>query len=122
MLSEYSLASTAPYESTEMLDRSNNSNNDIEVKPTAAIVAKKKSSFFPSFFSNRKNNKSQMDDVPRIINIQNGLQNQFFLGNQVSTAKYNPLSFLPKFLHVEFSKSANLFFLFISGIQVIEDQ
>lgn len=46
------------------------------------------------------------------------LQPTKFLGNQVSTAKYNPFSFLPKFLYVEFSKSANLFFLFISGIQV----
>ncbi|KAI9345739.1 hypothetical protein BD770DRAFT_370616 [Pilaira anomala] len=47
------------------------------------------------------------------------LQPTKFLGNQVSTAKYNPFSFLPKFLYVEFSKSANLFFLFISGIQQI---
>ncbi|KAI7866350.1 hypothetical protein BDF14DRAFT_1814290 [Spinellus fusiger] len=41
------------------------------------------------------------------------------VGNAVSTTKYHPLTFLIKFLYEEFSKSANLFFLFISGIQQI---
>ncbi|KAI7896245.1 uncharacterized protein EV154DRAFT_558582 [Mucor mucedo] len=79
--------------------------------------AEKKKPHFLSNFLNR-DRKNQQNDVPRVIHIQH-LPNPKFLGNEISTAKYNPFSFLPKFLYVEFSKSANLFFLFISGIQQI---
>ncbi|CAM0137054.1 unnamed protein product [Umbelopsis sp. WA50703] len=44
---------------------------------------------------------------------------QNFLHNRIFTGKYTFVSFLPKFLYEEFSKYANLFFLFISGIQQI---
>ncbi|ORZ07642.1 hypothetical protein BCR42DRAFT_336388 [Absidia repens] len=65
--------------------------------------------------------RNRCDQTPRIIHVNNSVLNQQsqFLHNRVSTAKYNIVSFLPKFLYVEFSKSANLFFLFISGIQQI---
>jgi hypothetical protein len=65
-------------------------------------------------------NKSiDLANTPRVIYINHeDERKQKFITNQISTAKYNPISFLPKFLYVEFSKSANLFFLFISGIQV----
>ncbi|KAI8376471.1 uncharacterized protein BYT42DRAFT_498686 [Radiomyces spectabilis] len=61
------------------------------------------------------------DGTPRIVHINSPLLNeqQKFMGNSVSTAKYNPITFLPKFLYEEFSKTANLFFLFISGVQQI---
>ncbi|KAI8638204.1 hypothetical protein BD408DRAFT_423376 [Parasitella parasitica] len=61
------------------------------------------------------------DGLPRIIHINNKELNrqQKFMSNSVSTAKYNLFTFLPKFLYEEFSKSANVFFLFISGIQQI---
>ncbi|KAJ2550178.1 aminophospholipid translocase [Coemansia sp. RSA 1933] len=39
--------------------------------------------------------------------------------NRVSTAKYNLLTFLPKFLFEQFSKYANVFFLFTGCIQQI---
>ncbi|CAO3683743.1 unnamed protein product [Rhizopus stolonifer] len=57
----------------------------------------------------------------RIIYVNNPDLNdqQKFLHNRVFTAKYTALTFLPKFLYEEFSKYANLFFLFISGIQQI---
>lgn len=42
-----------------------------------------------------------------------------FMGNRVSTGKYNLVTFLPKFLVNEFSRTGNLFFLFISIIQQI---
>jgi hypothetical protein len=42
-----------------------------------------------------------------------------FCNNHISTAKYNLLTFLPKFLFEQFSRYANLFFLFISIIQQI---
>ncbi|KAJ2163162.1 aminophospholipid translocase [Coemansia sp. RSA 552] len=41
--------------------------------------------------------------------------------NKVSTAKYNFVTFLPKFLFEQFSKYANLFFLFTGCIQQIKD-
>ncbi|KAI8081524.1 uncharacterized protein BX664DRAFT_268350 [Halteromyces radiatus] len=61
------------------------------------------------------------DSSPRHIYIhkKSPQQQPPFLHNSVSTAKYNILTFLPKFFSVEFSKSANLFFLFISGVQQI---
>lgn len=69
--------------------------------------------------------KSQVSGVPgeggeRIIHINNVELNdqQHFLHNRVFTAKYTVFTFLPKFLYEEFSKYANLFFLFISCIQV----
>jgi hypothetical protein len=72
---------------------------------------------FKNCFNRRKNNEAA---GPRLIYINSsGLnEQQKFLHNRVFTAKYSPLTFLPKFLYIEFSKYANLFFLFISGIQV----
>lgn len=46
-----------------------------------------------------------VNDSPR--NLQ-----QKYLHNRISTAKYNFVTFLPKFLYEQFSKYANLFFLF----------
>ncbi|KAI8331670.1 hypothetical protein BC941DRAFT_360157 [Chlamydoabsidia padenii] len=59
----------------------------------------------------------------RIIHINNTELNdqQRFLNNKVFTAKYTAITFLPKFLYEEFSKYANVFFLFVSGIQQIPD-
>ncbi|KAI8580635.1 hypothetical protein K450DRAFT_236545 [Umbelopsis ramanniana AG] len=73
---------------------------------------------FKKCFNRRKNNEAA---GPRLIYINSsGLnEQQKFLHNRVFTAKYSPLTFLPKFLYIEFSKYANLFFLFISGIQQI---
>ncbi|CAO3628413.1 unnamed protein product [Mucor hiemalis] len=73
-----------------------------------------------SFFSIFRRNKKGIEG-PRTIHINsNDLNNQqHFMSNSVSTAKYNVITFLPKFLFEEFSKSANVFFLFISGIQQI---
>jgi hypothetical protein len=71
-------------------------------------------------FYHRLTRHNHSDHAPRIILINDPAANESsqFLHNRVSTAKYNIITFLPKFLYVEFSKSANLFFLFISGIQV----
>lgn len=61
------------------------------------------------------------EGTPRRIYVNKPEMNeqQHFMTNAVSTAKYNLFTFLPKFLYEEFSKSANIFFLFISGIQVL---
>lgn len=58
---------------------------------------------------------------PRLIHLNNppaNAQNRY-LDNHVSTAKYNIATFLPKFLFEQFSKYANLFFLFTAVLQQI---
>ncbi|GFR91276.1 phospholipid-transporting ATPase [Elysia marginata] len=49
----------------------------------------------------------------------NAPQQTHFCSNQISTAKYNFLTFLPKFLFEQFRKYANIFFLFIAIMQQI---
>ncbi|KAL4971754.1 hypothetical protein BDW66DRAFT_17640 [Aspergillus desertorum] len=58
---------------------------------------------------------------PRIIQLNNPPANAVhkFVDNHVSTAKYNIVTFLPKFLYEQFSKYANLFFLFTAVLQQI---
>jgi phospholipid-transporting ATPase len=58
---------------------------------------------------------------PRIIHLNNPPANRAnkYIDNQISTAKYNVATFLPKFLFEQFSKFANLFFLFTAGLQQI---
>ncbi|KAK7530263.1 phospholipid P-type ATPase transporter [Phyllosticta citribraziliensis] len=60
---------------------------------------------------------------PRIIHLNNPPANAAnkYVDNHVSTAKYNLITFLPKFLYEQFSKYANLFFLFTAIIQQIPD-
>ncbi|KAF3906618.1 hypothetical protein ABW20_dc0109055 [Dactylellina cionopaga] len=58
---------------------------------------------------------------PRIIHVNNPPANALnkYVDNHVSTAKYNIATFLPKFLYEQFSKYANLFFLFTAIMQQI---
>ncbi|KAG7193218.1 aminophospholipid translocase [Scheffersomyces spartinae] len=58
---------------------------------------------------------------PRQIYIMNHSANASFgyYDNHISTTKYNFATFLPKFLFEQFSKYANLFFLFTSIIQQV---
>lgn len=58
---------------------------------------------------------------PRIIHLNNPPANSAnkYVDNHVSTAKYNIATFLPKFLLEQFSKFANIFFLFTAGLQQI---
>lgn len=42
-----------------------------------------------------------------------------FCSNRISTAKYNLISFLPKFLFEQFRRYSNIFFLFIALMQQI---
>ncbi|CBX97420.1 similar to phospholipid-transporting ATPase [Plenodomus lingam JN3] len=58
---------------------------------------------------------------PRIIHLNNppaNSQNRY-VDNHISTSKYNIITFLPKFLYEQFSKYANLFFLFTAILQQI---
>ncbi|ORY15180.1 hypothetical protein BCR34DRAFT_598653 [Clohesyomyces aquaticus] len=58
---------------------------------------------------------------PRIIHLNNPPANSAnkYMGNYISTAKYNVFTFLPKFLYEQFSKYANIFFLFTAILQQI---
>lgn len=58
---------------------------------------------------------------PRQIYVMNHSKNSSFgyFGNYISTTKYNVATFIPKFLFEQFSKYANLFFLFTSIIQQV---
>lgn len=55
----------------------------------------------------------------RVIALNNPDANNEYSTNYVSTSKYNAISFMPKFLLEQFSKYANLFFLFTACIQQI---
>ncbi|KAF8496459.1 calcium transporting ATPase [Russula emetica] len=57
----------------------------------------------------------------RVVALNTPDANAEFLSNYVSTTKYNMATFLPKFLFEQFSKYANLFFLFTACIQQIPD-
>lgn len=49
----------------------------------------------------------------------NHAQPHKYCSNRISTAKYNPISFFPKFLFEQFRRYANVFFLFIALLQQI---
>lgn len=57
----------------------------------------------------------------RMIYIHDAYRNELqkFPSNYISTAKYNALTFLPKFLYEQFQRYANIFFLFTASIQQI---
>ncbi|KAL4777606.1 hypothetical protein BDW60DRAFT_173497 [Aspergillus nidulans var. acristatus] len=93
---------------------------DSTVSEEGAPHAKKSSK--PSFkfgFGRRTVDPSTLG--PRIIQLNNPPANAAhkFVDNHVSTAKYNIVTFLPKFLYEQFSKYANLFFLFTAVLQQI---
>ncbi|KAF2735963.1 phospholipid-translocating P-type ATPase [Polyplosphaeria fusca] len=58
---------------------------------------------------------------PRIIHLNNPPANSTnkYVDNHISTTKYNVITFLPKFLYEQFSRYANLFFLFTAILQQI---
>ncbi|BGP36162.1 aminophospholipid translocase [Rhodotorula kratochvilovae] len=57
----------------------------------------------------------------RVVHLNNAALNapQKWPGNSVSTSKYNLVTFIPKFFVEQFSKYANVFFLFTACIQQI---
>ena len=58
----------------------------------------------------------------RVVHINDKQRNlsSKFLHNRITTSKYNVFTFVPKFLYDQFSKYANLFFLFTACIQQIQ--
>ncbi|KAI0480834.1 hypothetical protein GGR56DRAFT_292017 [Xylariaceae sp. FL0804] len=90
---------------------------------TAAPQAKQSKKFdmnnFKFGFGSSKPDPSTLG--PRIIHLNNPPANSTvkYIDNHVSTAKYNVATFLPKFLFEQFSKFANVFFLFTAALQQI---
>jgi hypothetical protein len=60
------------------------------------------------------------DGKSRVILI-NKSQGEHFLTNEISTAKYSVLSFIPSFLFEQFRRYSNIFFLCIALLQVIHN-
>jgi phospholipid-transporting ATPase len=58
---------------------------------------------------------------PRMIQLNNPPANAAnkYVDNHIATTKYNIVTFLPKFLYEQFSRYANLFFLFTAVLQQI---
>uniref|UniRef100_A0A8C4JQD3 Phospholipid-transporting ATPase n=1 Tax=Dromaius novaehollandiae TaxID=8790 RepID=A0A8C4JQD3_DRONO len=64
---------------------------------------------------------ADLDEAPaRTIHVNQPQQNKF-RDNQVSTAKYSVVTFLPRFLYEQIRKAANAFFLFVALLQQIPD-
>uniref|UniRef100_A0A287DFL1 ATPase phospholipid transporting 8A1 n=1 Tax=Ictidomys tridecemlineatus TaxID=43179 RepID=A0A287DFL1_ICTTR len=66
-----------------------------------------------------KTSLADQDEVRTIFINQPQLTK--FCNNHVSTAKYNIITFLPRFLYSQFRRAANSFFLFIALLQQIPD-
>lgn len=103
---------------------------DDEVPGTNVIDREGKSDFdIRRIFRNVKSKftRNPIDDNdtsnqgPRQIYVMDHSKNAPFryYGNYISTTKYNFATFVPKFLFEQFSKYANLFFLFTSIIQQV---
>nr|XP_026696288.1 phospholipid-transporting ATPase IA isoform X4 [Ciona intestinalis] len=70
-------------------------------------------------FGNSSVSASQQDNGTRTIYFNQPLEEQTFLKNEISTGKYNFLTFLPLFLFEQFRKVFNIFFLIICILQQI---
>uniref|UniRef100_A0AC34QJV5 Phospholipid-transporting ATPase n=1 Tax=Panagrolaimus sp. JU765 TaxID=591449 RepID=A0AC34QJV5_9BILA len=60
-------------------------------------------------------------EVSRRIRIYTPHQDTKFCSNEISTCKYNAISFLPRFLLEQFRRYSNIFFLVIALLQQIPD-
>lgn len=120
---DYSFSSNANLlnvtEATEMLEHAPQTSKESYNESRHSLVNDSYLQLVKKWVTKKKN--AIPEGTPRKIylNKQELNDQQNFMSNYVSTAKYNLFTFLPKFLYVEFSKSANIFFLFISGIQQI---
>lgn len=99
--------------------KDNNLNDGLSDFDIRKIYRKTKAKFSRS--NAEAEDAAAVNKGPRQIYIMNQMLNSSFkyYGNHISTTKYNFATFLPKFLFEQFSKYANLFFLFTSIIQQV---
>merc|ERR1719334_2345046 len=69
------------------------------------------------YFLNRFGSYLQRKNFRTIILNEN--QAQKYKNNKISTAKYTPITFIPRFLFEQFRRYANIFFLCIGLLQQI---
>ncbi|CAR27725.1 hypothetical protein ZYGR_0N02110 [Zygosaccharomyces rouxii] len=105
------------YQSFEMTDFNNVDNHGTYEKSRNMFDIK----ILFNHYILRKPINSANENGPRLIHINDGIANDGlgYGDNHISTTKYNAATFLPKFLFQEFSKYANLFFLFTSVVQQV---
>lgn len=103
---------------TEHAAQQNRPNSDA-FEATKAPPKKRSSGVFKFGFGRGAPDPSTLG--PRIIHLNNPPSNAAnkYVDNHVSTSKYNVITFLPKFLFEQFSRYANLFFLFTAILQQI---
>ncbi|XP_038647232.1 phospholipid-transporting ATPase IA isoform X2 [Scyliorhinus canicula] len=89
------------------------------VRKTVAELRSRAEGYEKTEDASEKTSLADQEDVRTIF--VNRPQLIKFCSNHVSTAKYNPLTFLPRFLYSQFRRAANSFFLFIALLQQIPD-
>ncbi|VDO80710.1 unnamed protein product [Heligmosomoides polygyrus] len=60
-------------------------------------------------------------DVRRIVICSKSEHENKFCSNEISTCKYSPFTFFPRFLYEQFRRCNNIFFLTIALLQQIPD-
>jgi phospholipid-transporting ATPase len=110
-------------ESVTVASRAGDAAGDLPIHTPSNASAKKKrrDSGFKFGFGRSAPDPSTLG--PRIIHLNNPPANAAnkYVDNHISTAKYNAVTFIPKFLYEQFSKYANIFFLFTAILQQIPD-
>ncbi|XP_043917453.1 phospholipid-transporting ATPase IA isoform X2 [Protopterus annectens] len=89
------------------------------VRKTVAEMRSRVEGYEKTEEASEKTSLADRDEVRTIFLNQPQLIK--FCSNHVSTAKYNVLTFLPRFLYSQFRRAANAFFLFIALLQQIPD-
>ncbi|XP_029971071.1 phospholipid-transporting ATPase IA isoform X4 [Salarias fasciatus] len=92
---------------------------ELPMDPLESSLCNQSHSYEKTEDTSEKTSLADQEDA-RLIYLN---QPQFtkFCSNRVSTAKYNVLTFLPRFLYSQFRRAANAFFLFIALLQQIPD-
>eukprot|EP00055_Hartaetosiga_balthica_P013214 m.66930 g.66930 ORF g.66930 m.66930 type:complete len:1162 (+) comp8199_c0_seq1:30-3515(+) len=67
--------------------------------------------------NNLETNDDFQYNAQRLFRVKTDGEDKAYCTNRISTAKYNLATFFPKFLLEQFSRYANLFFLFVALIQ-----
>lgn len=93
--------------------------NESVASPKDAPPRPKSKARLRNLFSRRAVDPATLGPREIHLNDPNANASVRYADNHVSTAKYNFITFLPKFLFEQFSRYANLFFLFTAVLQQI---
>lgn len=98
----------------------NTMSNPPSTSATSATAQAATTTFATSATANVSRRTSRLNHQQRLIYLQDG-QTQKFCNNSIHTAKYNVITFFPKFFFEQFRKYANVFFLIIVLLQQIDN-